>query len=486
MKYKSTRSAESYLSTGAVLKGLAGDGGLLVCLRSAFQGFPLEECLKKDTLAAADTILSFLLPDFQDMPGLVRAAYMGKFSSEELTPLVRVGDRYVLELFHGPTSAFKDVALSMLPQLMTSAASTTGSSAKTVILTATSGDTGKAALEGFHDVPGTGIVVFYPADGVSAVQKAQMVCQIGGNVKVCAVRGNFDDCQRGVKTAFRELNEAPVQGVSFSSANSINIGRLIPQITYYFSAYRALLREGRIAFGDKIDYVVPTGNFGDILAGLYAKFLGLPVGELICASNSNDVLFDFLQTGTYTRNRPFYRTVSPSMDILVSSNLERLLYYASGENEEEVVRYMTGLECEGSYTVSGETLANIREHICGERCSEEETLAEIGHVWQKYGYLCDTHTAVAFHAAEKIRSGRPVVVLSTASPFKFPKAVLTAIGGDVSGDDFALMKRLSEISGIPVPANLAGLEGAPVLHTDCIDPENITEYVRRWAEGGKE
>ena len=331
MKYQSTRNhALTASPAAAVLRGIAPDGGLY--MPEAIPVLDWQSLMKEDTLTMSARILSALLPDYEDMPALVRRGYAGKFETEDLTPLVSVGDRYVLELFRGPTSAFKDVALSLLPQLISQARDMEGIEDEMLILTATSGDTGKAALEGFRDVPGTKIIVFYPHGGVSAVQQAQMVTQEGGNVKVCAVRGNFDDTQTGVKRIFASCDEEDLPGVRLSSANSINIGRLAPQIVYYFKAYADLVRSGRIRVGDKVHFCVPTGNFGDILAGYFAKRMGLPVGRLICASNRNDVLTDFLSTGVYDKRRTFYKTTSPSMDILVSSNLERLLSLLTGDD----------------------------------------------------------------------------------------------------------------------------------------------------------
>ena len=325
MLYHSTRNADlTAPSTHAVLEGIAPDGGLYICDPAQLH-FDWQGALKLDTMDMAAKILSALLPDFSDMDDIVRRSYAGKFPTMDLTPLVPVGGSYVLELYHGPTSAFKDVALSVLPRLIGAAARAEGMTGDVVILTATSGDTGKAALEGFHDVKGTRIIVFYPEGGVSAVQQAQMATQTGDNVKVCAVRGNFDDAQTGVKQVFAACQGKDLHGAMLSSANSINIGRLAPQVVYYFRSYADLVKSGRIRVGDKVNYVVPTGNFGDILAGYFAKCMGLPVGRLVCASNANDVLTEFISTGVYDRRRPFYKTTSPSMDILVSSNLERLL-----------------------------------------------------------------------------------------------------------------------------------------------------------------
>ena len=483
MMYQSTRNAEiTASSTAAVLQGLASDGGLFVTKNYA--DFDWEGTLKLDVMAMAEKILHRLLPDFDDMEGLVHRAYRGKFETEELTPLVKVGGRYVLELFRGPTSAFKDVALSMLPQLITAARAKEQVSEEILILTATSGDTGKAALAGFRDVPGTKIIVFYPHNGVSPVQKAQMVTQEGKNVCVCAVRGNFDDTQTGVKEIFSKGLPAE-SGIRLSSANSINIGRLAPQVVYYFKAYRDLLEAGKISLGDPVDYVVPTGNFGDILAGYLAKRLGLPVGKLVCASNRNNVLTDFLRTGTYDRRRPFHKTLSPSMDILVSSNLERLLFLLC-QDEAQVAGYMKALTEEGCYTVSPDMVARLHEEFGWGCCDDEETKKTIGRVWREHRYLMDTHTAVAWAVAETLETKAPVVVLSTASPYKFPAAVLSALGEDAQGDEFRVMERLHRLTGVPVPEGLASLEEKPVLHRDVIDREEMQKYVlNKVADWGK-
>ena len=385
----------------------------------------------------------------------------------------------MLELFRGPTSAFKDVALSMLPQLLTAAKAVKGQEKDILILTATSGDTGKAALEGFRDVPGIRICVFYPDGGVSQVQRAQMVTQEGDNVAVCAVRGNFDDAQTGVKNIFAACQGRDLP-VALSSANSINIGRLAPQIMYYFRAYRDLLDAGKIRLGDEVNFSVPTGNFGDILAGYLAKGLGLPVGALICASNANNVLTDFIRTGTYDRRRPLLKTTSPSMDILVSSNLERLLYLLSGDTKL-VAGLMRELNTQGVYTVPARLLEKIQSQFWAACCDDARAAEIIGRVYKEGGYLCDPHTASGWAAAEdyvaETGDNRPMVVLSTASPYKFPAAVLTAIGGDTSGDEFTQMARLSQITGVPVPKNLASLQGKPEKHTQVIDKDKMLSFV---------
>lgn len=485
MLYQSTRDKKlTATATCAVLHGLAPDGGLYVLPDLRELHFDWQKTLQEDVRAMAARILHALLPEYQNMPELVARAYDGKFETEDLTPLVKVGDDYILELFRGPTSAFKDVALSMLPQLMTAARAQEGLSDEIVILTATSGDTGKAALEGFHDVAGIRILVFYPNEGVSAMQKAQMVTQEGRNVGVCAVRGNFDDAQTGVKLAFSRVEREQLlkgAGVRLSSANSINIGRLAPQVVYYFKAYAELVKQKRINIGDFVDFVVPTGNFGDILAGYFAKEMGLPVGKLVCASNANDVLTEFLQTGVYNRLRPFHKTFSPSMDILVSSNLERLLFYISGGDCEKVAGLMEQLQSEGKYQVDAQMLQSIQEQFWAGCCNDAQTQEAIRAVWQQHGYLCDTHTAVAWAVAEQYKkqcgTHNPVVVLSTASAYKFPVAVAEALGIDTAGDEFAVANRLQEATSVPMPTQLAALQDRPVLHTDVIEKTALLNYV---------
>ena len=477
MLYHSTRDIRLIApSTRAVLEGIAPDGGLYICDPAGLD-FDWQGALRLDTLSMAAKILSALLPAFPDMEDIVRKSYAGKFPTADLTPLVPVGDKYVLELYHGPTSAFKDVALSVLPRLIGAAAKAEGMQGDVVILTATSGDTGKAAMEGFHDVPGTRITVFYPHGGVSAVQQAQMTTQEGNNVRVCAVRGNFDDAQTGVKNIFAACKDRDLHGAMLSSANSINIGRLAPQVVYYFRAYGDLVKAGRIRMGDVVDYTVPTGNFGDILAGYFAKEMGLPVGRLICASNANDVLTEFLTTGRYDKRRPFYKTTSPSMDILVSSNLERLLYLVSGD-AGYVAQLMAQLNEQGWYQVSKDILARLQA-VFGCGCCNDAGAAEvIGRLWREQKYLCDPHTAVAWSVAESHTRGEaPMVVLSTASPYKFPAAVLGALGEKTGSDEFAMMEQLHALTGTDIPANLRGLEGRPVRHRDVIDTGDMLNYV---------
>ena len=481
MLYHSTRDIRlTAPSTRAVLEGIAPDGGLYICDPASLD-FDWQGALRLDTLSMAAKILSALLPDFPDMEDIVRKSYAGKFPTADLTPLVPVGDKYVLELYHGPTSAFKDVALSVLPRLIGAAAKAEGMQGDVVILTATSGDTGKAALEGFHDVKGTRIIVFYPYGGVSAVQQAQMATQTGDNVKVCAVRGNFDDAQTGVKQVFAACKGRDLQGAMLSSANSINIGRLAPQVVYYFRAYGDLVEAGRIAPGDKVNFVVPTGNFGDILAGYFAKAMGLPVGRLVCASNANDVLTEFISTGRYDRRRPFYKTTSPSMDILVSSNLERLLFLLSRDSAY-VAGLMQQLSADGAYQLSGELLDKLQQDFSCGCCDDQGAADVIGRLWREQHYLCDPHTAVAWSVAEQLDTelrgtGAPTVVLSTASPYKFPAAVLSALGRPGSDSEFRMMDELAQLSGVPIPGNLSGLEGRPVLHKDVIDKDAMLDYV---------
>ncbi len=478
MRYHSTRSlGGSVDSAQAVLNGLAPDGGLY--MPEAIPEFDWKRCLLGSSQEMSTAILSAFLPDIPNMPELVKNAYTGKFETEDVTPSVPVGNFQVLELFRGPTSAFKDVALSMLPQLLTAAKKEKGMEKDILILTATSGDTGKAALEGFRDVPGVRICVFYPQGGVSQVQRAQMVTQEGSNVTVCAVEGNFDDAQTGVKQIFAAC-QGKALPFSLSSANSINIGRLAPQIMYYFRAYRDLLDGGKITLGEPVNFSVPTGNFGDILAGFLAKKLGLPVGKLICASNANNVLTDFIRTGVYDRRRPLLKTTSPSMDILVSSNLERLLYLLS-EDTGLVASLMAKLSTEGVYTVPDAMLRKIQTEFWSGCCDDAGAAEVIGRVYKDCGYLCDPHTASGWAAAEayvkETGDTRPMVVLSTASPYKFPAAVLSAIGGDTSGTEFKQMARLSALTGVPIPKNLASLEGREEKHTGVISKEAMLSFV---------
>ena len=482
MFYHSTRSQNNAVdSAQAVLNGLAPDGGLYV--PEKLPVIDVEACLKESTMAMATRIIGAMLPDIPDMENLVKRAYSGKFETDELTPTVDTGKFTVLELFRGPTSAFKDVALCMLPQLLTKAKSTKGMQEDILILTATSGDTGKAALAGFQDVEGVKICVFYPHGGVSAVQRAQMVTQEGKNVTVCAVEGNFDDAQTGVKNIFANAVDSRLpngSGACLSTANSINIGRLAPQITYYFKAYADLLKRGQIQMGDEVNFSVPTGNFGDILAGYLAKKMGLPVGKLICASNANNVLTDFIRTGNYDRRRDLHKTISPSMDILVSSNLERLLYLLS-EDTDLVASLMGQLNSQGYYQVPETLLEKIGEEFWAGCCDDEGARQTIGKVFRQQNYLCDTHTATGWAVAEEYVQAtgdtRPMVVLSTASPYKFPAAVLSALENNSEPDEFKQMERLCAISGVEIPKNLQGLQEKKELHTGVIAKDKMLNLV---------
>ena len=441
----------------------------------------LEEFVGKPYSEIAKLVFSKLLDDFTEVEidDCINAAYTGTFENEDVAPVKKVGNMFVLELFHGPTSAFKDVALTMLPQFMSK--SLAGAGKKALILTATSGDTGKAAMSGFADVPNTGICVYYPHVGVSAVQKMQMATQTGSNVDVFAVKGNFDDAQRGVKELFvdEELNAyAASKSVELSSANSINIGRLMPQIVYYFSTYSWLVENEYIKRGEKITFCVPTGNFGDVLAGYYAHLMGLPVEKFIVASNKNDVLDVFLKTGTYDANREFYKTISPSMDILVSSNLERLLYYATSNDCEKVAGWMQELKENGKYTIDPATKTKIDGMFESGSANEDETKETIAEVQKETGYVLDTHSAVAYHVAKKhADSGETVVSLSTASPYKFPQAVMSALGEDIE-DEWEALNRLGEINEDPCPAPLANLQNAKILHNEVIAKEQMRDTVK--------
>ena len=438
LRYKSTRDSGLRVSASeAILKGLAPDGGLFVPEKMPVLDVPAEALKDMTYQETAYAVMKQFLTDFteEELKDCISGAYDGKFDTEEIAPLAKVGETYFLELFHGATIAFKDMALSILPHLMTAAAKKNHVENEIVILTATSGDTGKAALAGFADVEGTRIIVFYPKNGVSPVQELQMTTQKGSNVDVVAIHGNFDDAQSGVKAIFEDrqlAEELGEKGYQFSSANSINIGRLVPQVVYYVYAYAKLLANEEIGNGEEINVVVPTGNFGNILAAYYAKQMGVPIGKLICASNENKVLFDFFRTGTYDRNREFVLTSSPSMDILVSSNLERLIYLITGEDSGKTKELMEGLKGNGSYSITEEMAAKLEDFEAG-FATEEETRDCIRSIYQETGYVTDTHTAVAAHVCDQYRgksgdSGKCVVV-STASPYKFAKSVMTAIDG---------------------------------------------------------
>ena len=477
MQFFSTRDQSRRVSASqAIAQGLSEEGGLFV--PESFPQVDVKALCGLDYPAMAAAVLREYLTDYDPafLAGAAAATYGDAFGGKAgyLAPVE--GDTWALELWHGPTCAFKDYALQLMPKLLVEAKRNLGRTEKTLILVATSGDTGKAALDGYHDIPGVEIAVFYPTGGTSEIQRLQMATQEGANVAVYAVRGNFDDAQTGVKRVFADkavAEQLAGRNIRLSSANSINWGRLVPQIVYYFAAYAQLLRAGQIAFGDEVDFCVPTGNFGDILAGYYAKQMGLPVGRLVCASNQNNVLTDFLRTGVYTARREFYKTSSPSMDILVSSNLERLLWHVTG-SDAEVAGLMDRLNREGSYTVRPEMLAAIQETFACGWSSEEEVAAEIRTRWERDGYLCDTHTAVAFHVAgQHKREGMPMVVLSTASPFKFPRSVLAALGHAAPENDFEAMQALEQATGRTAPASLAGLRQKPERFDAVIDPSQI-------------
>lgn len=487
MLYVSTRGKTDLMSSAhAITRGLADDGGLFVPQRipSMRMGDIKAMAKKPYTERAIDVLLQFLTDFSEDeLRECVNAAYAKEKFGDNPVPLVQVNDNTaVLELWHGPTSAFKDMALQLLPHLLTRSMKKTGETNKVVILVATSGDTGKAALEGFADVEGTQIIVFYPSEGVSDIQKRQMITQMGKNVKVFGIEGNFDDAQRGVKEIFGNKvlsDELSKNGFSFSSANSINWGRLVPQIVYYFSAYVDAVAAGKISFGDKVNFVVPTGNFGDILAGYYAKLMGLPVERLLCASNSNKVLTDFINSGTYDKRREFYKTISPSMDILVSSNLERLLYNVTDENAALVANYMKRLNTEGVYQIDNDVLKRVQTEFFGAWVDELETKETIGRIYGDYKYLMDTHTAVAWRALEKYRfltsDDTYSIVLSTASPYKFADSVLDALEDTqpAGADPFANLDELNAKTGEEIPPRMLALKDLPVLHSEIIPADKM-------------
>ncbi len=479
MKYFSTRNFELRRSAAeAITEGIAPDGGLY--LPEQFLPFPMEALAGMSQTEISVAVLSRLFDDFTEaeLAEAVAASYDTAFENGDISPLAPVGDAYSMELWHGPTCAFKDVALSLLPRLLTMAAKKCGITDEICILTATSGDTGSAALSGFSGVPGTRIIVFYPDGGVSPAQKKQMVTCDGKNTAVCAVRGNFDDAQTGVKNIFATVT--PAGNMRFSSANSINIGRLAPQIAYYFKSYRDLLNAGRINLGDPVNFVVPTGNFGDILAGYFAKQMGLPVGRLVCASNENNVLSDFFANGTYDRRRDFHLTSSPSMDILISSNLERLLCMFCGA--EKTAEMMKSLKESGAYSLGEETRAALAKEFWAAWADDEETKAVIRRYYEKHHYLMDPHTAVGFAVYEKwlasdTSNEAPTVILSTASPYKFSRTVLAALDLPASEDEFADMERLARETGTAIPAPLAAVASRPVIHTAICEVADMPTYV---------
>lgn len=478
--YHSTRGEERCSPKEAILKGIASDGGLFVWDDLDQVQLDLHTFLQLDYPGMVQTLFRRLLWDYseEELAACAQAAYGDTFDDERITPLVFAGKQPVLELFHGPTSAFKDVALCMLPQLMSRALA--GKDEKVMIVTATSGDTGKAALSGFQDAENIGITVFYPQGKVSAIQRLQMVTQPGRNVSVCAIEGNFDDAQSSVKALFqsegaRRLKEE--EHIVLSSANSINIGRLIPQIVYYFAAYQQLLQQEKIQWGEEISFCVPTGNFGNVLAGYYAKLLGLPIRHLIVAANENKVLDDFLRTGIYDRNRSFHTTISPSMDILISSNLERMLYYMCGKDSEKIRGWMDELAQTGRYQVDEETLQKIRDVFLSGHCDNAQTSLQIERVYRSCGYVMDPHTAVGSYVLEQLALTEPCVLLSTASPYKFTRDVLKALQVEAAADDFVCMEQLSELTKTSIPQGLYALKSMKERFSDVIEVTDMEAYV---------
>lgn len=476
MQYRSTREDGLRVSAAeAIVRGLAPQSGLFVP-----ESFPKADLAGWKHLSypeLAREVLALYLTDYsrEFLDGATARTYGDAFGGKAGATVPVHEGLYALELWHGPTCAFKDYALQLMPRLLVEAKKIQHRTETTRILVATSGDTGKAALAGYADLEGVEIQVFYPNAGTSEIQRLQMVTQTGENVQVYAVEGNFDDAQTGVKRVFADASvaeELEARQIRLSSANSINWGRLVPQIVYYFYAYFRLVEQGAVEWGRPVDFCVPTGNFGDILAGYYAKQMGLPVHKLVCASNRNNVLTDFIRTGTYDARREFYRTISPSMDILISSNLERLLYHVSGSSEK-VSAWMEELARTGKYTVDAETLAAIQESFAAGYAGEKDCTEEIRVRYEQDGYLCDTHTAVAFRVAKACRSDAPMVVLSTASPFKFPRDVLAALGENVPAEDFAAMAALEEKTGAQAPQTLRELDRQPVRFTRVITPAQI-------------
>lgn len=486
--YKSTRDdSVKVTASQAILKGLAPDGGLFVPESIPSFDKSLEELSKMSYKEVAYEVMKLMLDDFteEELKACIDKAYDEKFDTDVIAPLVKADGAYYLELFHGATIAFKDMALSILPHLLITSAKKNDVHNEIVILTATSGDTGKAALAGFADVEGTKIIVFYPKNGVSRVQELQMVTQKGDNTSVVAIHGNFDNAQSGVKAMFenkeleKELNEA---GYQFSSANSINIGRLVPQVVYYVYAYAKLLQNEEIAEDEEINVVVPTGNFGNILAAYYAKNMGIPIAKLICASNENKVLYDFFQTGTYDRNREFVLTTSPSMDILISSNLERLIYKISGEDARKDTDLMTELKTKGSYAITGEMKANLADFAAG-YATEEQVAKTIHDIYEDTGYVMDTHTAVAATVykayREDSKDDRKTVIASTASPYKFAGSVMSAIDPKYKGqDDFKLIEELQKVSGTEIPNAIKEIMNAQIRHNMECDVDQMEQTVK--------
>ena len=486
--YKSTRNADKTVTASqAILKGLAEDGGLFVPTELPKLDVTMNELKTMSYQETAYAVMKQFLTDFteEELKHCINSAYDSKFDTEVIAPLVKVGDTYHLELFHGATIAFKDMALSILPHLLTTAAKKNNVTKDIVILTATSGDTGKAALAGFADVPGTKIIVFYPKNGVSKVQELQMVTQKGDNTSVVAIHGNFDNAQSGVKALFedkeleKELSDA---GYQFSSANSINIGRLVPQVVYYVYAYAKLLENEEIENGEEINVTVPTGNFGNILAAYYAKQMGVPIAKLICASNENKVLFDFFKTGKYDRNREFVLTSSPSMDILISSNLERLIYTIAGQDAKKNSELMEALKIDGVYEITPEMKEKLSDFEGG-YSTEEETKETIGGTYKSTGYVMDTHTAVAAHVSRAYRDAskdqKKMLVASTASPYKFARSVMTAIDEKYDElEEFALIDELEKVSGVAIPNAIEEIRNAQIRHTKECDVDKMKEAVK--------
>ena len=487
MHYTSTRQKlDNITATKAILQGISTEGGLFVPTSVPKMDFSLEELSTWSYQEVAYRVMRLFFDDIkdEDLKDCINHAYDSKFDTTEIAPLVHTKTGNFLELFHGPTIAFKDMALSILPYLMLTSKRYNGEEKDIVILTATSGDTGKAALEGFANVKGTKIIVFFPQDGVSQVQKQQMLTTKGDNTFVVGVKGNFDDCQSTVKEIFGDKEFAKKiadKNYQFSSANSINIGRLIPQVAYYFAAYGKMVRDGKLKAGQVMNVVVPTGNFGNILASYYAKQMGLPVGKMICASNKNKVLFDFFESGTYNRNREFFLTESPSMDILISSNLERLLYHISGNDVEMVNQLMMGLKQEGEYTITDAMRENIKDFYGG-YADDEKTKAYIKKVFDEEGYLMDTHTAVAYAVYDEYLKAThdetPTVIVSTASPYKFTHSVMTAIDAKYDGiSDFELLGKMQELTKGSMPKAMQGIESRPILHKTVCEVKEMKQVV---------
>ncbi len=487
--YRSTRNGEETATASeAILKGLTNDGGLFVPDTIPKLKVSLEDLQKMSYQEIAYAVMKEFLTDFteEELKNCINKAYDDKFDTKEIAPLVKVGDAYYLELFHGSTIAFKDMALSILPHLLVTSAKKNHVKNEIVILTATSGDTGKAALAGFADVPGTKIIVFYPKSGVSPIQEKQMLTQKGDNTYVIGIHGNFDDAQTGVKKMFSNKDLAALMnenGYQFSSANSINIGRLVPQIVYYVKAYTDLLKQGALKAGEPMNVVVPTGNFGNILASFYAKQMGIPIGKFICASNKNKVLFDFFQTGEYDRNREFYVTSSPSMDILISSNLERMIYRITGNDAKQCAAFMNALTKDGVYKITEEMKKGLSEFFGG-YATEEETAAKIKEVYEAHQYVMDTHTAVAAVAYDQYVKATgdktPAVIASTASPYKFTRSVMDAIDPSYDAEsDFELADELNRISGVKVPKAIEEIRTAPILHHTVCNTEAMETEVKK-------